>query len=346
MPLPAVSVIMSVYNGARFLAPAIESVLGQTYRDFEFLIVDDGSTDGTATVLKDYAARDSRIRLVLRENRGLVASLNELVREARAPLLARMDADDLCLPTRLERQVSVMDARPEYGVIGTWTLDIDEFGERYPLKGHDHPETHSGFLDAIEKDRPLLCHPAVMMRRDVVLSVGGYHAAFRHCEDYDLWLRLCSVTKMGNLPERLLRYRHYPEQVSSRHVTEQQIGAATAKIAYRERCAGRPDPTAELAVLPPLAEMDALFGREGVAREIRARVVPNLLYSPIALRGDGFDVVLEHVREAGPGPALWRTAIRLAKFGDYRRALKLARVLASSARRAGNRPPLQRDSRL
>lgn len=334
MPSPAVSVIMSVYNGARFLGPAIESVLAQTHRDFEFLIVDDGSSDGTAAILQDYACGDSRIRLILRENRGLVASLNELVHEARAPLLARMDADDLCLPSRLEKQVAFMHARPEYGVVGTWTLDIDEHGTRYPLKGHDHPETHAGFLEAIEKDRPLLCHPAVMMRRAVVLSVGGYHAAFRHCEDYDLWLRLASVTKIGNLPERLLRYRHYPEQVSSRHVTEQQIGAATAKIAYRERLAGRPDPTAKLGALPPLDEMDALFGREGIAREIRARVAPNLLYSPIALRDDGFEVVLRYVRESGATPALWRTAVRLAKFGDYQRALKLARTLASAPRRA------------
>ena len=108
MSTPAISVAMSVYNGERFLAEAIGSVLAQTFTDFEFLILDDGSRDGTRAIIADYASRDARIRPILRENRGLVVSLNQLLAEARAPLVARMDADDVCLPERFARQIAFL----------------------------------------------------------------------------------------------------------------------------------------------------------------------------------------------------------------------------------------------
>ena len=117
---------MSVYNGERFLAPAIESILGQTFGDFEFLILDDGSTDATPRIVAGYAALDPRIRPIIRENRGLVASLNQLLEEARAPIVARMDADDISRPERFAKQAAFLDAHPDYGVIGCWTEDIDE----------------------------------------------------------------------------------------------------------------------------------------------------------------------------------------------------------------------------
>src|SRR4029079_10086491 len=108
MTTPAISVAMSVYNGERFLGPAIESILAQTFGDFEFLILDDGSRDATTQIVLDYAARDARVRPILRENRGLVASLNQLLDEARAPLVARMDADDIARPERFERQIAFL----------------------------------------------------------------------------------------------------------------------------------------------------------------------------------------------------------------------------------------------
>ena len=135
-----------------------------------------------------------------------------------------------------------------------------------------------------------------MYRRELVLSVDGYHAAFKHCEDLDLWLRLATRTRIANIPEKLIRYRHYADQVSSRHATEQQIGAAVAKIAYRERLAGRPDPTEAQNSLPPIDELEALFGREGIAREVRSRVAPGLLYSKAGAR--------DHRTVAAPRPAL------------------------------------------
>lgn len=331
MAKPAISVAMSVYNGERFLREAIDSVLAQTFADFEFLILDDGSGDATPEILREYAARDSRIHPIIRENRGLIASLNQLVDEARAPIVARMDADDICHPERFSMQLAFLDAHPDYGVVGSWSEDIDEQGRTLEMKGSGHPLDHQAFLQAIGTGGQLICHPAAMFRREIVLSVGGYHAAFRHCEDFDLWLRLASVTKLGNLPERLIRYRHSPGQVSSRHATEQQIGAAISLAAYQERRAGRADPTASLARLPPIAALDALFGRDGVARQVRAQVAQMLRYSPTAMRDEGFDLLLDHVRESRGHQGMWRTVLRLVRFGEPARALRLAAALATAA---------------
>ncbi len=325
---PAISVAMSVYNGERFLSEAIDSVLAQTWRDFEFLILDDGSRDSSLEIIHRHAAVDSRIRIIARENRGLVASLNQLLGEARAPLVARMDADDICAPQRFERQIAFLAARPDHGVIGSLTADIDENGEAFPLDTAEQPLDHEQFLAHIESNGPLLAHPTVMYRRDVVLAAGGYHAAFRHCEDYDLWLRLAHRTRIANLPERLVRYRHYSGQVSNRHALEQQIGVAVSRLAYAERQAGRPDPTEHLDVLPPIEQFDELFGRKGAASEVRAHVARALLYSRSEMAGQGFDLLLAHVEEGGRGAELWRTAARLVRFGEPRRALKLITALA------------------
>ncbi|HZU62171.1 MAG TPA: glycosyltransferase, partial [Novosphingobium sp.] len=283
----------------------------------------------TRAIIAHYAAADARIRPIFRENKGLIASLNQLIAEARAPLIARMDADDICHPDRFARQHAFLAAHPDHGVIGTRTEDMDEHGRLYPPCANPHPLTHADFLAAIAAEGPLLCHPSVMMRRDVVLAVGGYHAAFHHCEDLDLWLRLASLTRIANLPEPLLRYRHYADQVSSRHATQQQVGAAVARLAYQERAEGRPDPTATLAELPPVDALDALFGRPGVSAAVRAKVAPGLLYSLSALRGAGFDIILRYLAEGGRHAGMWRTVLRLLRFGEATRALRLAAALTA-----------------
>ena len=330
MPTPRISVAMSVYNGERFLAEAIESILTQSFADFEFLILDDGSRDSSRAIIERYAAQDSRIRPIIRENRGLIASLNQLIDAARAPVIARMDADDISLPQRFARQIAFLDAHPDYGVIGAWAEDIDERGHLIAHASPQYPTTHAAFLAAIHADQQLLCHPAVMMRRDVVVKAGGYHAAFRHCEDLDLWLRLASRTHICSLPEPLLRYRRYADQVSKRHGVDQQIGAAVARIAYRERAAGRSDPTALWHELPPIDAMDELFGREGIAREIRSMIAIALLYSRDGLRGSGFDMLLCHLRDGGTHRNMWRTVARLIYFGAPLRAIRLAGRLLST----------------
>lgn len=326
---PAITVAMSVYNNAPFLRAAIDSILAQSFGDFEFLIVNDGSTDGSGEIIDACAAADPRVRAIHQENRGLVASLNRLIDEARAPLIARMDGDDICLPERFARQVAFLDENPDFGVVGAWATSIDEAGRNCDNGGRDQPTTWEGFCDALW-GKPLMCHPAATLRTDVLRRVGGYRALYRHCEDYDLWLRLAEVTKLCSLPERLILYRYSATQVSRRHIVPQALGAAIAWLAHLERVAGRPDPTAGLATLPPVAELDRLFGRPGVAKAVRDLAAPGLVYSEVALAGEGFDMLIDHVRDGGARAGMWRTAVRLVKLGRPARALKLATTLVTT----------------
>jgi GT2 family glycosyltransferase len=323
---PAITVAMSVYNNAPFLRAAIDSILAQSFGDFEFLIVNDGSSDGSSAIIDSYAAADRRVRAIHQPNRGLVASLNRMIDEARAPLIARMDGDDICLPDRFAHQLAFLERNPDFGVVGAWATSIDEHGRNCDTGGLDQPTSWEGFLDALW-GKPLMCHPAATLRTDVLKRVGGYRALYRHCEDYDLWLRLSEVTKLCSLPERLILYRYSDSQVSTRHIVAQTIGAAVAWFAHLEREAGRPDPTEALAAIPPVAELDRLFGRPGVAKAVRDLVAPGLVYSEVALAGEGFDMLLDHLREGGRPDGLWRTAARLMRFGQPRRALTLATAL-------------------
>jgi glycosyltransferase involved in cell wall biosynthesis len=185
---PLISVMMSVYNAERYVAEAIQSILGQTEGRFEFLIVNDGSRDASGSIIDRYAAQDSRIRAIHQENRGLIASLNRMLDEARAPLVARMDSDDVSRPERFAVQLAWMQAHPDIAVLGTNTDELDADGAFFPCSDF-HPEHPADIRERLMA-ASAMCHPSVMMRRDVIRSLGGYRAAFRHCEDYDLWLRV------------------------------------------------------------------------------------------------------------------------------------------------------------
>ena len=232
-------------------------------------------------------------------------------------------------PSASRRQAEFLADNPDYAVVGSWTHNINAEGRTCEVPGLDQPTSHEAFLAALD-GKPLLCHPSVMMRTETVRAAGGYRAAYRHCEDYDLWLRLSERTKLCSLPERLLRYRYSETQVSTRHVLEQHVGAAAAWFAHLERLAGRPDPTEGLDRLPKLGGFDALFGRAGVDQAIRHRVAPRIVYSSDALAGEGYDILLRHVREGGAKDGLWRTAARLLRRGRPVRALRLAAALAAA----------------
>lgn len=326
MTTPRISVAMSVYNNAPYLAHAIESILGQTLEDFEFLIVDDGSTDDSGAIIDRFATSDRRIRPIHQANAGLIVSLNRMIAEAQAPFIARMDGDDIALPERFARQIAFLDAHPDIGVLGTGCTCIDEAGKPSTYK-FDNVTTPDEVLQDL-KNGPPLCHPSVIMRADAVRAVGGYHFAYKHCEDYDLWLRLSEHVKMANLPDRLLLYRQSESQVSNRHAYVQKIGAAIAWEAHVERIAGRPDPTEGLDALPPMGKLDALFGRDGTFRAVREKVVLGSVYTASTLRGAGFDLMIDHIQEGGAIDGLWRTVVRLLSMGETSRALRLAKALA------------------
>jgi glycosyltransferase involved in cell wall biosynthesis len=219
--MPYISVLMPVYNAERYIAEAVESILAQTYRNFEFIIIDDGSTDRSLAILERYAAEDTRIRLSSRLNAGYLVRLNEMVDEARGNLIARMDADDIAMPERFARQIAFLDVHPEVVAVGSRTLAIDSDGD--PLaefcKIQDHEEIDRAHLEA---HGGFICHPAAMIRAGAIRTVGGYHPQTWPTEDLDLWLRLAEIGRLANLPEMLLKYRQHLESTGYAHQAVQQ----------------------------------------------------------------------------------------------------------------------------
>ncbi|MET4897406.1 glycosyltransferase [Sphingomonadaceae bacterium jetA1] len=331
MTSPRITVALSVYNNGPYLAAALESVLAQSFGDFELLIVNDGSTDDSRAIIDAYAARDPRIRAIHQPNRGLIASLNLMIDQARGEYIARMDGDDIALPDRFARQVAFLDSHPDHGVLGTRVIPITDKGEERTEHPIDHPVSTEAVHAALETG-PLLCHPSIMMRRSLLIAVGGYRAAYRHCEDYDLWLRLAERTRMANLPDRLLRYRYSPSQVSNRHAVPLNYGAAMARLARAERLAGRPDPSDQWDSLPPIDRLDDLFGRVGLTRAVRAEVVRGILFNPVAIAQDGLPFITRHIADTRRDPAsrvpgLWRAVARLLRNGEPRAARIMALAL-------------------
>jgi glycosyltransferase involved in cell wall biosynthesis len=202
---------MAVYNGVPYLREAIDSILQQTFTDFEFVIVDDGSDDDTPIVLRSY--EDHRMVVIRNECRlTLPAALNRGLRAARAPLIARADADDISRPDRLQKQVEFMSAHPEVGVLSSAYQPLDEENEddvpvmRLPL------EDRQIQFQLLFVNR--LSHPSIVFRRELVLSVGGYDERFWAAQDYDLWARLRSKTRFANLPDALVTVRVRPGSIS------------------------------------------------------------------------------------------------------------------------------------
>ena len=325
------SVLLSVYNDAPFVERAVASVLAQTYADFEFIVINDGSTDGSTEILRRLAKTDARITLVEQENRGLVASLNRGFALSKSDLVARMDCVDESLPQRFERQLAFFDAHPDHGVVGCQQMNVDMQGRTLRLT-NDYPRDFATFLAAMET-APLMSHPGAMIAKAAFEQVGGYRPLYRHCEDYDLWLRLSEVTKLCSVDDVLLRYCINPEQVTVQHLLHTAIGAAVAWEAYCHYKGGRPDPTEGLAALPGVTNLDALdaiFGEVGVARRVRARVAPKLLYSLAALSAGGAALVGQYVAEGGDRKPATRAVGRLLRHGKFGGAGQLAASLCRS----------------
>jgi glycosyltransferase involved in cell wall biosynthesis len=240
-PSPAISVLMPVWHAVRFLPAAIESILAQTFTDFELIAIDDGTSDGSAEVLAAFAARDSRIRVVRQENRGIVASLNRGLELARAPFVARMDHDDVSRPDRFAKQIAYLRQHPEIAAVSGAMDVIDQDGTY--LRTDAFPTLQA----AVESEllyRNCICHPAVMARTEALRKVGGYRKNAQFAEDYDLWLRLSEAAQIANLPDVLLSYRLHPVRMSSRGYIVQDLAVLAARGAARERRRGNPDPLA------------------------------------------------------------------------------------------------------
>ena len=208
--MPKVTVLMPVYNAGKFLREAVDSILAQSFTDFEFLIIDDGSTDGSQSIVRSYD--DSRIRFVQNEkNIGVAATLNRGFDLARGEYIARMDADDISMPHRLERQIDFMEESPEVGVSGTW---IRLFGDQ-PRVVDRCPVGASVVKAYMLFDNPLY-HPTVIMQRNLIEKYNlRYDSHFNRAEDYDLWLRAANHFLLNNLPEVLVMMRHHKNSITN-----------------------------------------------------------------------------------------------------------------------------------
>lgn len=207
------AVVMPVHNGATFLSEALDSMLAQTHRDLDIIVVDDGSSDATPEILAGYASRDGRVRPVTQHQSGVAAALNRGLSETDAEIVARMDADDIAAPERIKTQLDFLDAHPDVQVVGSDIRLVNQHG-RF-LRARRYPSDDAGIRNRLLFKNPL-CHPAVMFRRSAVMAVGGYDETYRSAQDLDLWLRLSPHVTFASIPRPLLDYRTHEAQITGR----------------------------------------------------------------------------------------------------------------------------------
>jgi glycosyltransferase involved in cell wall biosynthesis len=229
--LPQLSVVLPVWNGARYLDAAIDSVLGQDHPSFELIIVDDGSTDHSTAIARSAASRDHRVSLLSLPHVGLSTALNAGLDAARGKYVARMDADDIALQGRLRKQCAFLDEHPEHVAVGSAIHVVDDRDRN--LGVYTFPR--GAALDhALLHGHPV-CHPTVTVRREVLVTAGGYRQPFYPAEDLDLWVRLRAVGPLANMGEPLLRYRMHPDSVSIREHRWQAEQTHRIRAPYRRR---------------------------------------------------------------------------------------------------------------
>ncbi|HPG71680.1 MAG TPA: glycosyltransferase [Syntrophales bacterium] len=242
-----ISVVIPVHNGGPYLAQAIESVLAQSWRDLELLIVDDGSTDGSSAVAERYARCDRRIRLVSQANRGVAAAANRGLEEARGQWVARLDADDVFLPDKLERQVAFLARYPDARIVGTLGYFINHSGRTIGLVSTDGPFTPAQFETMAARGEPVFfVHSSTLMHRRTVLEIGGYRERFIQAEDVDLWLRMAGQGHLLlKMPEPLLLYRLHGDSLTMKRNAEQKRCHRWVMACADARGKGREEPLLE-----------------------------------------------------------------------------------------------------
>lgn len=287
MNVPSISVVMAVYNGAEFLPQAVESILAQSHRDLEFIVVDDGSADGTWEILNRYAASDGRLVLLRNPiNEGVVRALNQGLDRSRGMVIARQDADDISHPQRLERQLEFLKSHPDHGLVAAVPQVISREGapmDRSGWDGADNEEIQNKLLDYM-----CLCGPTITVRRECLLAAGFYFSeGLDASEDYDLCLRLAEVTRLASLEGSLYLYRQHPESASSKRAQQQMYNKAVALERAVGRRYGNEAPDAMVALVArdylhaaviAFARRDLDFARRGLQRALE--VYPLLLDSP------------------------------------------------------------------
>lgn len=225
---PRISILMSVYNGMPYLGACVESILNQSFNNFEFIIVDDGSNDTTWETLEGYAEQDGRIVLLRNQpNIGVVRALNRGLDYASAEIIARQDADDISHPERIQRQLAFLDANPEVGLVAAVPRFIAADGT--PLERAHYTATENDEIQEFLLDYMCLCGPTIMVRRKCLEAAGFYFSeGLDASEDYDICLRLAEVTRLASLEGFLYQYRQQPESASSKRAAQQMFNKAVS----------------------------------------------------------------------------------------------------------------------
>lgn len=210
---PKVTVTMAAYNTARFIGEAIESVLAQEYKDWELLIIDDGSTDNTAQIIRSYAEKEPKIRWFRKKHEGIGATRNQLVKHARGKYISICDADDKILPQKLKKHVDILDKYPSVVVVYGEILTVDEYGRSasYPILV---PKVLNKWWDLLEN---AVTHNSSTIRKSAILKVGGYDETTAASEDYDLWLKLAEIGSFKCLHEPFAVSRFYSWSTSAKN---------------------------------------------------------------------------------------------------------------------------------
>ncbi len=222
---------MSVYNGERYLRKSVDSILNQTFKDFEFIIINDGSTDKTLKILNDY--NDPRIKIINnKENIGLTRSLNKGLKVAKGEYIARQDGDDTSMAERIKKQIKLLERNLNIGLVGTYSCVINEKGKI--LYKNRFPESNEEILEKLMRGN-VFAHGSVIFRKALVRKVGAYRTEFKSCQDYDLWLRFVEVTEAANIPEFLYSWRLIPDSISGTRRIQQEAYASIALDFAKER---------------------------------------------------------------------------------------------------------------
>lgn len=285
----ALSVVLPVRDGEAYLDTALDSIRAQSFTDFELLIIDDASTDRSPDICRRHAAADSRIKVIANAGNGLVDGLNFGVARSTAPLIARMDADDIALPSRFELQMARLKQDPELAVLGTATARIAADGR---LVDTTSPPTDPDEVARILLKSNPIAHPTVIMQRSVVEAVGGYRQAYLRAEDYDLWVRIAEIGRISNLPQTLLNYRigtgFLPDLLKAQVRSEIAVRAA-AKL----RRAGRDDPTDTWSTIDQAGLSELGVDSSSVSREIDRKGLQMARFLRKLGDQDGFRAALE-----------------------------------------------------
>ncbi|OYQ39341.1 hypothetical protein CHU94_18380 [Rhodoferax sp. TH121] len=233
-PPPEASFVLCIHNGERYLHQAIDSVLAQDYPNFELLLVDDGSTDTTLEILRNYEEKDDRCRVFTGPNQGLIGSRNMGIGLCKTDLVALMDADDICMPSRLSVQLNYMKTNGNCVAVGSQVLLIDPMGRALKpmLAGTTHDQIDKANL--IGRGGAII-NPSAMIRKSAFEFAGGYKYDYLHAEDLDLFLRLAEVGELANIPEILLHYRQHPASIGYKYAKTQQTSAARAAKSAHDR---------------------------------------------------------------------------------------------------------------